>query len=1223
MRKAFQKALSACLAAALTIGLAPCRAWAAAVAEPGDTGSASAASSEWVFDQVVSLSEARASAVIKEDGSLWMWGHIGNNGRIVSEPIKIMDDAKSVALGEHHYAAIKTDGSLWMWGWNNYGSMCSAPSGIEPTKVMDNVVSVSLGAYASAAVREDGTLWVWGDADDCKLGIGTPEYTAFSTPVKIMDDVRSVSYCDSHGAAIKNDGSLWAWGKNYYGEVGNGTFENCSVPVKVMDDVVYCSLGADNSAAIKSDGTLWMWGAYGSGVLGDGTVSNFGGRSVPQQVLDNVVSVSIGYDGAAAVRTNGTLWKWGGSALDGSGGYQTAPAQFMSDVAAVYLGGTHAAAVKNDRTLWMWGLNDEGQLGDGTQVNKPKPFMLMDGVALPSSSIGSIPKDEFAVEATFKVSGGDGSAETMVNWDDAWFNTSSYTYNHDLATTAAVLSAAAYEESYVEETLRVGLGFDAYDRVEHHPSGNDYGDNYDQVGYSIETRMTGNGVPIIAIVIRGTPGNGEWLSNLNIADTLKGSGQETHEGFGAASLQVLRAFRKYVYDNGIDLNKARVLITGHSRGAAVANILGARLVDGRANSESNGSLAPEHIYDFTFESPTTSLAAEVSDQRYANIFNIVNPEDVVTRVPLVEWGYGRYGNDLVLPSRSNTMPVEYKSELAKMNVYFQGFSGEKFRGYLAGTLTADVVSLDLYSVATSPTAFYKNYLAGVPPRYVLERVVKAAIMHSETSGDRAVLSAALLVPQYRNMLVTLFDTGVLNGAFITGKGIVHGHTQETYVAWMKSALVEPGVVPDIFVRPDYTSMMVACPVDVRAYDADGRLVAAIVNDEVDESLLEDGLPAAVTPDGVKMIDMPAGGGYRLEIEATDDGEMDLTVRKKDGSGSAALGEKCYLGVSLDAGDSFTVAEPESSDVEDCVLVDRSTGVEAEAASTVSGSEIKKIAVSVSADGQGEVWGGGEVVAGAKTTLHAKASDGYAFVGWERESVLSDGTSAWKAVAGGGDLEVRVDGDVAYRALFRPVPEFPDVDGSQWYAEGVGYCAAKGLITGYTAGKKAGWFGVGDTLTRAQLATILWRNACPDEYAAYDPKAAVDTTGIAGSADGMYYTAAANWAVEKGVITGVERADGTFDFDADGEVTFEQTVTILGRLCATPGELEEAGSDLSGFVDGDSASPWSRAYLSWAVYGELVSGYDEPDGKYLRPHEPVARERAAVVLARAFEAGILK
>ena len=69
----------------------------------------------------------------------------------------------------------------------------------------------------------------------------------------------------------------------------------------------------------------------------------------------------------------------------------------------------------------------------------------------------------------------------------------------------------------------------------------------------------------------------------------------------------------------------------------------------------------------------------------------------------------------------------------------------------------------------------------------------------------------------------------------------------------------------------------------------------------------------------------------------------------------------------------------------------------------------------------------------------------------------------------------------------PAPEFPDVDYSDWYGNAVTFVASKGLITGYTDGPKAGLFGVGDTLTRAQFATILWRNACPDEYATYDSR----------------------------------------------------------------------------------------------------------------------------------------
>ena len=169
------------------------------------------------------------------------------------------------------------------------------------------------------------------------------------------------------------------------------------------------------------------------------------------------------------------------------------------------------------------------------------------------------------------------------------------------------------------------------------------------------------------------------------------------------------------------------------------------------------------------------------------------------------------------------------------------------------------------------------------------------------------------------------------------------------------------------------------------------------------------------------------------------------------------------------------------------------------------------------------------------------------------------TGRWISSAGGKVYEPKsVPSNVAatYTAEVdpdaKPILRFPDVDYSpwSWYADGVTDVAYRGLIKGYTDGEKAGWFGVGDKLTRGQLATIL------------------------------------------------------------------------GRLCATPAELEAAGDDLSAFVDGDLASFWSRKYFAWAVYEELVTGYDEPTGKYLRPHEPVARESAAVVLARAFERGIL-
>ena len=233
-------------------------------------------------------------------------------------------------------------------------------------------------------------------------------------------------------------------------------------------------------------------------------------------------------------------------------------------------------------------------------------------------------------------------------------------------------------------------------------------------------------------------------------------------------------------------------------------------------------------------------------------------------------------------------------------------------------------------------------------------------------------------------------------------------------------------------------------------------------------------------------------------------------------------------------------------------------------------------------------------------------------------------------ANGNELELEDNGDgsfsfvmpsgkVAVEASF-PIVTFPDVDYSQWYAPGVDYMADKGLMTGYS---DTGLFGVGKTLTRGELATILWRNACPEEARAYVAENAKDETSIAGSADGKFYTAAANWAVASGAITGIVREDGSLDFAAEENVTFEQLITVLARIGATDGEVAAAGADLSAFLDGANASAWSAPSLKWAADKGLVEGYDTEAGRLLAPGEDVARERVATVLMRAFEMGILK
>lgn len=139
-------------------------------------------------------------AVIKNDNSLWTWGdnfygQLGNgyygdriNGEVTDSliPIKIMDDVAQVSCGYSHTAVIKKDGSLWMWGDNQYGQLGNAYYGdrtvnyghgdililTTPTKIMDNVKFVDCGSDHTIVISEDSSIMTCGSNANGELGNG-------------------------------------------------------------------------------------------------------------------------------------------------------------------------------------------------------------------------------------------------------------------------------------------------------------------------------------------------------------------------------------------------------------------------------------------------------------------------------------------------------------------------------------------------------------------------------------------------------------------------------------------------------------------------------------------------------------------------------------------------------------------------------------------------------------------------------------------------------------------------------------------------------------------------------------------------------------------------------------------------------------------------------------------------------------------------------------------
>ncbi len=233
----------------------------------------------------------------------------------------------------------------------------------------------------------------------------------------------------------------------------------------------------------------------------------------------------------------------------------------------------------------------------------------------------------------------------------------------------------------------------------------------------------------------------------------------------------------------------------------------------------------------------------------------------------------------------------------------------------------------------------------------------------------------------------------------------------------------------------------------------------------------------------------------------------------------------------------------------------------------------------------------------------------------------------------GEAKIIIEGIGDYEGTleytFKIIHYFEDVGAyvdyvNEWYFDAVYGLVDLDVITGYNMDI----FGVGDSMTRAQLVTILWRYCEPDQYRNYDEPNAKDTTGLPDAQNGMYYTEAVNWAFNNGVITGnLHDADGYYTLDPDDPVTFEQLAAILARYCLgsfdAAANYPTASLDNGSFTDKDAVEGFARGPMAWAIDNGIVTGNCNDDGTWtLSPLENVARERAVTVLYRSIEDGLL-
>jgi alpha-tubulin suppressor-like RCC1 family protein len=152
--------------------------------------------------------------------------------------------------------------------------------------------------------------------------------------------------------------------------------------------------GWGHAMILKSDGTVWAWGGMNDyGQHGTGT-SNRGANPLPvQSLISSVSMISAGYGHSVAVKSDGSIWNWGWnewSKLGNAAGDTTTPVVLsgLTNPKTVSAGSSHTMILKSDGTVWGVGKSRDGQLCNGEALGTDSPWYNT-GHATPVQMVGA------------------------------------------------------------------------------------------------------------------------------------------------------------------------------------------------------------------------------------------------------------------------------------------------------------------------------------------------------------------------------------------------------------------------------------------------------------------------------------------------------------------------------------------------------------------------------------------------------------------------------------------------------------------------------------------------------------------------------------------------------------------------------------------------------------------------------------------------------------------
>lgn len=430
-----------------------------------------------------------------------------------------------------------------------------------------------------------------------------------------------------------------------------------------------------------------------------------------------------------------------------------------------------------------------------------------------------------------------------------WASSAKTSYRQDMAKYCGALAFSIYSSENVSASLQ-NLG---YSEVWYRGSGTM------TTGYVLAKRkiiVNEQVKNVVLIGVRGTSNLDDLVTDLFAV----GVKSPNHFGFDMAKESIYQSWKIYCED--MDLSNTYVIITGHSLGGSVANLLAH---DINAAQETAG------VSCYTF------AAANCTEQPQAdgNIFNLVFAQDLVGFIP--GGGFGKHGSTYYFGS--GEIPVGVRS-------YYQNLTGCPY----FNTNSEFLISFALY---------YPKFLNYIPVG--LGTILYNISVHPESEGEedaklplRLDVINAHQAENYLSWLMSGNATSTVSlgtlRALYPASSFLNALDKFCNAAsiFMKEPLTnqvlslistQSGMlrtfVKNTINKKQTTFCAVRCPVDIEVYSAAGERILQIVDHQV-VYCNEDQCGAFV--DGTQhYILMPEGEQYQFVLNGTGNGFLSTEV----------------------------------------------------------------------------------------------------------------------------------------------------------------------------------------------------------------------------------------------------------------------------------------------------------------------------------------------------------